>query len=146
MIHAANIYDVSLMHINHRDDLKCSRETKAKKEMEFALPSPNPITLHSVVKVERDTEKSAGGWGLGWGAGWWGEGFWGREGPSRVARIFVQWEREMGVPAVLLCFSFRLETFPAWGCLAEHWLLRIENLITSCFSSATHHLHCNMLR
>ena len=67
MIHAANIYDVSLMHINHRDDLKCSRETRAKKEMEFALPSPNPITLHSVVKVERDTEKSAGGWGPGGG-------------------------------------------------------------------------------
>ena len=42
MIHAANIYDVSLMHINHRDDLKCSRETRAKKELEFALPSPNP--------------------------------------------------------------------------------------------------------
>lgn len=65
MIHAANIYDVSLMHINHRDDLKCSRETRAKKEMEFALPSPNPITLHSVVNVEQDTEKSAEGGGVG---------------------------------------------------------------------------------
>lgn len=68
MIHAANIYDVSLMHINHRDDLKCSRETRAKKEMEFALPSPNPITLHSVVKVERDTEIS-GRVGAGVGSG-----------------------------------------------------------------------------
>ena len=105
------------MHINHRDYLKCSRETRAKKEMEFALPSPNPITLHSKVKVEQDTEKSAGGGGGGQGK------------DSRDGRVPLEWlvssyngNKKRGSQLYCSVFHSDLKRFPlgaAWqstGC------------------------------
>lgn len=59
MIHAASIYDVvAFMHINHKEDLKCSRKARARKGDGIAPPSP--IILRSIVTVEQDTGNQGG--------------------------------------------------------------------------------------
>ena len=117
------------MNVSHKEDLKCSRKTRGKKGNGIYPPHPPLSILYSWSRTgHRKMEKKQIP----------------RMGGAPWSGLYLR--RGNGIPAVLILFPLRLNIFCDWGCWGQHCLLWIENLSTSCLSSVTCHLCCDMLQ